>query len=124
MSLGQRIRKRRDTLGITQQVLAEALKVTPQHISAIEQDKRIPSLRFLIKLGEQLGVSIDYLAVGKESVVTDTIPAIKADKSLPLAVKRSLITLVETFRSTFASESLVTPSGDCPQAQTKEDVTH
>ena len=124
MSLGQRIRKRRDTLGITQQVLAEALKVTPQHISAIEQDKRIPSLRFLIKLGEQLGVSIDYLAVGKESVVTDTIPAIKADKSLPLAVKRALIVLVETFRSSFVSEALVTPSGDCPQAQTKEDVTH
>jgi hypothetical protein len=46
-------------------------------------------------LAEELGVTIDYLATGKEGVVTDTIPAIKADKKLSLKSKKALVALVE-----------------------------
>ena len=99
MSLGKRIRKRRQILKITQQELAQALGMTPQHISAIEQDKGAPSLGLLPKLAEQLGVSTDYLLSGKEGIITDTIPAIKADKTLTLKVKRALIALVEEHRT-------------------------
>ena len=99
MSLGQRIKQRRQILKITQQELADALGMTPQHISAIEQDKGSPSLALLPKLAEQLGVTIDYLVTGKETIITDIIPAIKADKRLKLKVKRLLIGLVEEFRS-------------------------
>jgi len=95
MSVGQRIRKRRQTLEITQQQLAKALDLTPQHVSAIEQGKRAPSLTSLAKLAEELGVTIDYLLTGKEQILTDTIPAIKADKKLQLEIKRALITLVK-----------------------------
>ena len=94
MSLGQRLKKRRETLKLTQLQLAQALKVTPQHISAIEQDKRAPSLPFLAKLSEELGVTTDYLITGKESVITDAISAIKADKSINLEGKKALITLI------------------------------
>lgn len=99
MSVGQRIRKRRQILKLTQQQLAAALDLTSQHISAIEQDKRAPSLTSLAKLAEELGVTVDYLVTGKEGVVTDTIPAIKADKRLKLEVKKALITLVQALRS-------------------------
>ena len=99
MSLGQRIRKRRQILKLTQQQLAEALGLTSQHISAIEQDKRAPSLTSLAKLAEELGVTVDYLVTGKEGVITDTIPAIKADKRLKLEVKKALITLVQALHS-------------------------
>jgi len=95
MSLGERIRARRQALKLTQQQVAEALKLSPQHISAIEQDKRVPSLPSLAKLAEELGVTVDYLVTGKEGVITDTIPAIKADNKLKLEVKRALIALVE-----------------------------
>jgi len=95
MSLGERIRKRRQILKITQQELAKALGMTPQHISAIEQDKRMPSLAFLAKAAEELGVSIDYLVAGKEGVVTGIIPAIKADKVLQPEIKKSLIKIIE-----------------------------
>ena len=98
MSLGKRIIKRRQTLKITQQQLANALGITPQHISAIEQDKGSPSLDLLPKLAKELGVSVDYLLSGKQGIITDTIPAIKADKTLSLKVKRALIALVETHR--------------------------
>ena len=95
MSLGQRIRERRQVLKLTQQQLGQALRLTPQHLSAVEQDKRAPSLNTLAKLAEELGVSIDYLITGQEGIITDTIPAIKADKRLKLEVKKALITLVQ-----------------------------
>jgi transcriptional regulator with XRE-family HTH domain len=95
MNLGERIKNRRQALGLTQKQLATAIGLTPQHISAIEQDERAPSLPSLAKIAEELGVTADYLLTGKESVITDTIPAIKADKRLKLETKKALIALVE-----------------------------
>ena len=94
MSLGERIRQRRQVLKLTQQQLAAAINLTSQHISAIEQDKRAPSLNSLARLAEELGVTIDYLVTGKEGIITDTIPAIKADKRLSIDVKKALITTI------------------------------
>ena len=98
MSLGRRIRKRRQALKITQKQLAEALGITPQHISAVEQDKRAFSFSSLAKLAEELGVTVDYLMTGKEGSILDAIPAIKADKILSLEVKRALIVLIKALR--------------------------
>jgi transcriptional regulator with XRE-family HTH domain len=104
MSIGKRIRKGRQILEMTQQELAEAIGVTPQHISAIEQDKRDPSLSSLAKLAEELGVTIDYLVTGKESVITDTIPAIKGDKKLKLKAKKALTALIQELYEATGSE--------------------
>ena len=106
MSLGKRIRKGRQVLKITQQELAQALGMTPQHISAIEQGKWSPSLALLPKLAGELGVSVDYLLSGEEGIITETIPAIKADKRLKLEVKRALITLVEEHYNSAVSEEV------------------
>ena len=100
MDLGQKIIQRRKVLQITQQELANALGITPQHISAIEQNKWSPSLPLLPKLAEVLGVTIDHLLSDNEGTMTDTIPAIKADKTLSLKIKRALIALVEEHRAT------------------------
>jgi transcriptional regulator with XRE-family HTH domain len=91
MTVGQRTRMRRQVLKLTQQELAKDVGLSPQHISAIEQDKRAPSLPSLAKLAEALGLTTDYLVTGKEGVITDTIPAIKADKTLNLEIKKALI---------------------------------
>ena len=104
VSLGKRIKQRRQALKVTQQELAEAIGMTPQHISAIEQDKGAPSLALLPKLGNELGVSIDYLVSGKDGIITDPIPAIKADKRLKLKIKRALIALVEEHHDRAVSE--------------------
>ncbi len=106
MSIGQRIRKRRQELNLTQQDLADALGLTPQHISLIEQDKRIPSLLSLVKLAEELGVTVGYLATGKVGLVIGAIPAIKADQKLSLKAKKALIKLIEElYRAEEANES-------------------
>jgi len=124
VSLGQRIRQRRQILKITQQELADALGMTPQHISAIEQDKWAPSLTLLPKLAEQLGVTIDYLVTGKETIITDIIPAIKADRSLKLKVKRLLVGLVEEFQAAATSEASLDAPSDCDEEQSEEDANH
>jgi transcriptional regulator with XRE-family HTH domain len=95
INFGDRIRERRKILQITQEDLAKALGVTPQHISFIEQGKGSPSLTLLPRLAEELGVSVDYLLSGKESVVTEIIPAIKADKRINIKTKKALISLIE-----------------------------
>lgn len=104
MSLGERIKERRQALKITQQELAQSVGMTPQHISAVEQDKWAPSLNLLPKLAEELGVTTDYLLSGRESIVTDTVPAIKADKRLPVKAKKLLIGLVKELRKPAKSE--------------------
>ena len=99
MGLGERIKARREALGLTQLQLAQALGVTPQHILVIEKNKRAPSLDSLAKLAHELGVTTDYLIAGKESVVSDFISVIKADIRLSLDVKRALVTLIDIFKT-------------------------
>ncbi len=105
MTIGKRIRKRRQELELTQEDLARALGLTPQHISGIEQDKRNPSLSSLAKLAEELGITVDYLVTGKQGVIVDTIPAIKADKKLSLESKKALVTLVQELYSVRGSNN-------------------
>jgi transcriptional regulator with XRE-family HTH domain len=106
MSFGKRIFDRRKILKVTQQDLAGALGVTPQHISLIEQGKVTPSLNLVAGLAKELGVTTDYLISGQESIVADTIAAIKADKKLTIKTKKALIALVEESYNTRASAAL------------------
>ena len=95
MTIGERIRERRQELGLTQDELAKTLDVTPQHISAIETDKRAPSLDFLVRLAKMLKVTTDYLLSGEEAIVTPAISAIKADGKLSSRARNALAVLVE-----------------------------
>lgn len=98
-NFGKRLQDRRKALKITQQDLAGALSVTPQHISLIEQDKVAPSLSLLAGLAKELGVTTDYLISGKEGIITEVVAAIKADKGLRLKSKKALIAMVEELRN-------------------------
>ena len=51
-----------------------------------------------------LGVSIDYPLSSNEGVITDIIPAMKADKTLTLKVKKALIALAEEYRASAMNE--------------------
>jgi transcriptional regulator with XRE-family HTH domain len=99
MGLGQRIKARREELGLTQLQLAQALGVTPQHISVIEKDKRSPSLESLAKLAQELGVTTDFLITGKLTILTDSISVIKADDKLTLEHKNALVSIIKALRN-------------------------
>ena len=99
-TMGSRIKKLREDLGITQDTLARRLNVTPQHISAIELDKRLPSLSFLAQLAEQFKTTTDYIITGKSSGQHDAVAAVLSDDALPDEAKKALASLINLFRNT------------------------
>ena len=62
--MGQRMQARRKELKITQSVLAEAVGVSNNHISAIENGSEHPSLPTLLGICDELHVTPDYLLLG------------------------------------------------------------
>jgi transcriptional regulator with XRE-family HTH domain len=62
MTMGERIRKHRQTLGISQQALADRVGVRRATISEFESGKRLSMTTDTAKrLARILGVSVDYL---------------------------------------------------------------
>lgn len=61
MTLGNRIRNRREELGLTQPELADKAKASQSYISRLEQDKLRPSMRKLLDLSSALNMSIDEM---------------------------------------------------------------
>jgi tellurite methyltransferase len=59
--LGQRIKAKREKLGMKQTNLASALHVTPQAISKWECGENAPDIVILTQLAEMLNVSVDWL---------------------------------------------------------------
>ncbi len=70
MAIGNRIRKIRRDLKITQETLAEKINVTPTHVSRIECGTSSPSLQTLVDICNVLGITIDDL-------MQDSLPAAK-----------------------------------------------
>ena len=64
MELGNRIKKYRNELEISQEKLAEQIYVSRQSISNWENDKNYPDINSLIRLSEVFHVSLDILIKG------------------------------------------------------------
>ncbi|MGI9658612.1 MAG: helix-turn-helix domain-containing protein, partial [Gaiellaceae bacterium] len=69
-SVGQRIRRRRQELGLAQSALAGE-QVSASYISYVESGKRNPSVKALRDIAKCLGVSTEYLETGCDSADTD-----------------------------------------------------
>lgn len=59
--LGENIKKRRKSLKITQETLADEVDLSLGYISQIETAGRVPSLSTIVKIAEQLNTSVDLL---------------------------------------------------------------
>lgn len=64
MTLGERIIKLRNSKGVSQDTLANALGVSRQSVSKWETDASVPELDKLIKLSEYFEISLDELIKG------------------------------------------------------------
>jgi len=64
-TIGDRIRKRRQELGLSQRELASN-GVSYAYISRIEANQRRPSIRALRELAPKLGVSVHWLETGQQ----------------------------------------------------------
>jgi len=67
MSLGENIRERRETVGMTQTTLAGAAGVTLGAINQFESNIRIPNAYTFAAMAKALGVTMDELMNGKKT---------------------------------------------------------
>ncbi len=61
MTLGQKIKHRREELGYTQAELAQKTQTSQPYISRLEKDGFNPSTQMIVNIAVTLDVSIDYL---------------------------------------------------------------
>ena len=59
--LGDRIRIAREKKGITQEMLAERVNISPSHISVIERGVKTARIDTVARIANELDVSADYL---------------------------------------------------------------
>ena len=70
LALGNRIRKERKKLNLTQEQLAEKMDVSATYIGFVERGERTITLGKLTCLANVLGVSVDYLLADTVAVPT------------------------------------------------------
>ena len=59
-------------MGIKQNVLAEKISISNNHMSGIENGKERPSIELLLKICDELNVTPDYLLLG--NMHSDNVP--------------------------------------------------
>lgn len=87
--IGQKIKILRKTRGLTQQQLAEKLRVKRATISNYEIGRRSPHIKELEDIAEALGVNLDYFGFGGSAAV-DLVARAKVlfESDIPAAEKQ------------------------------------
>ena len=87
-TIGNRIKLKRKELGLTQAELGEKLNITDRAVSKWEQGEGDPNLSIIPDIAKVLGVSLDYLLLGKEEEPAITLDDMDAEKRLSLLIKK------------------------------------
>ena len=87
-NIGDRIKQKRKELGFTQAELGEKLNITDRAVSKWEQGEGDPNLSIIPDIAKALGVSLDYLLLGKEEEPAITLDDMEAEKRLSLLIKK------------------------------------
>lgn len=70
--IGERIRRQREHLKLTQEQMAERLNVSGNYYGKVERGIHSLSYELLVKLPELMHVSLDYILTGKVNADTDS----------------------------------------------------
>ena len=68
IKVGERFRKIRRKIGLSQTGLAKKLGISREHINRIENDKSPPSTKLIINLAEDYNISFDWLLFNKAEI--------------------------------------------------------
>lgn len=71
--IGIRIMQQRKEHGLTQEVLAEKIGYSKNHLSGVECGKYTPTIQFIFKICSVLGETPDYYLIGQISKESDEI---------------------------------------------------
>ena len=105
--LGERIRKERQRLHLTQAALAEDIDISDTYMGAIERGERSLTLDTLVRLVNRLGVTVDFLLADSVSendpIIFEQFKQI-TDKQ-PLEHKQLAINVLRTIFTHFENEN-------------------
>ena len=73
INMGKRLAELRAERKETQEFVAEAIGISTEYLSKIENDKKMPSLDVIMLLKEYYNTSLDYLLCGKREEKCDII---------------------------------------------------
>jgi transcriptional regulator with XRE-family HTH domain len=85
MTVGERIKARRDELAWTQDDLANKAGISKSFLSDLENGKRNVGADKLLDIARALSLSLDYLMTGKNAAKKET-PELKAEVQIPTAL--------------------------------------
>lgn len=122
MSLGQRIREIRQSLGWTQDRLAGEAGISKSFLSELENDKASVSGENLLKIANVLNASLDYLMKGSTPGNEARPRPIEIPPELSDASEELGLTYKTTLALLSAQQALVARRSDreAPAAMTKE----
>lgn len=66
INMGKRMKEKRKSLHLTQELMAEKLNISVKHYGGVERGTAGLSLENLIEVSNILGVGLDYLIKGEE----------------------------------------------------------
>jgi transcriptional regulator with XRE-family HTH domain len=114
-TVGDRIKKRRNELGWTQDVLAEKAGISKSFLSDLENSKRSIGADTLLEVGRALSLSLDYLMAGQVSETEPTEVQIPSSLALFAAKAglsfRQALTLLEMQQQIVAHRSATKKDG-------------
>ena len=100
--IGNRIRERRKSRSLKQSELAEAIGISVNHMSSIENGRQHPSVYVLIKLSEQLNATPDLFLMGsmrKNNVPQNIVDLLNTCSTSELKLIKNLIIAIQSFFS-------------------------
>lgn len=115
VTVGDRIKCRRNELGWTQEVLAEKAGISKSFLSDLENGKRSVGADTLLSISRVLSLSLDYLMTGEEPETEQTevqIPSALASFAAKTGVSfRQALTLLEMQQQIVAHRSATKKDG-------------
>ncbi len=93
--MGNRIRKRRKELHLTQEAVAEQAGISASFLGHIERGSRIASLDTLLAICIALDVSMDFI-IGRDDILSKIIPEGLTDAQCN-ACREALNVLIDNF---------------------------
>lgn len=76
VEIGKRLKTKRKEAGLTREKLSEYIDISPQFLAEIESGKKGMSFSTLRRLCQVLGVSCDYLIMGRDDAADNPYPSL------------------------------------------------
>lgn len=97
MEIGKRLKSARAKTGLTQEQVAEEIKVSRQTISNWENERSYPDILSVIRLSDLYHISLDELLKGDEEMIKhldESTNVVKSNKKLVCAVAVNILLMI------------------------------